>query len=82
MWVMSAVVEADERGRILIPAEMRNKFKSKRYRIVEKKNRLELEPLEDVEGLYRSFAKKIKSDWDSLEEKGEDFVSKGRRTRK
>lgn len=78
---MSVVVEADDRGRILIPAEMRSKFKGKRYKLTQKKDHLELEPLEDVEELYRSFAKKIKSDWDSLEEKGEDFVSNGRRTK-
>ncbi len=76
---MSAVVEADERGRILIPTEMRRKFKTKRYKITAKKNRLELEPLQDVDELYLKFANKIKSDWETLEEKGEEFVSKRRR---
>lgn len=78
---MSAVVEADKRGRILIPNELRRRFKTRRYRVTAKRNRLELEPLEDVEGLYLIFADKIKSDWEILEEKGEEFVSKGRRTR-
>jgi bifunctional DNA-binding transcriptional regulator/antitoxin component of YhaV-PrlF toxin-antitoxin module len=76
---MSAVVETDERGRILIPSEIRRKFKTRRYRITPKKDRLELEPLEDVEDLYLKFAGKIKSDWETLEEKSEEFVSKGRR---
>ena len=73
------VVEADERGRILIPAEMRRKFKTKRYKINAKKNRLELEPLQEVDESYLYFANKLKSDWESLEEKGDEFVSKGRR---
>ena len=76
---MSAVVEADERGRILIPAEMRRKFKASRYKITARKDHLELEPLQDVDELYLSFASVIKSDWEKLEEKGEEFVSKGRR---
>lgn len=76
---MSVVVEADERGRILIPTEMRRKFKTKRYKITTKKNHLELEPLQDVDELYLKFADKIKSNWEELEEKGEEFVSNKRR---
>ena len=63
----------------MIPSELRRKFKTRRYKISAKKNRLELEPLEDVDALYLSFADKIKSDWETLEEKGEEFVSRGRR---
>jgi hypothetical protein len=59
---------------------MQNKFKSRRYKITARKDHLELEPLQDVEDLYLSFANKIKSDWEKLEEKGEDFVLKGRRS--
>jgi bifunctional DNA-binding transcriptional regulator/antitoxin component of YhaV-PrlF toxin-antitoxin module len=76
---MSVVVEADERGRILIPSEIRRRFKTRRYKMTPKKDRVELEPLEDVDDLYLKFAKKIKSDWETLEEKSEEFVSKGRR---
>ncbi len=76
---MSIVVEADKRGRILIPSEIRRKFKTRRYKMTPKKDRLELEPLEDVDTLYLKFAQKISSDWETLEEKGEEFVSKGRR---
>jgi len=79
---LSVVVEADERGRILIPRELRRKFKTKRYRISAKRDHLELEPLEDVDELYLKFADKIKSDWETLEEKGEEFVSRGRRGRR
>ena len=76
---MSLVVEADERGRILIPSEIRRRYKTKRYKMTPKKDHLELEPLDDVDHLYLKFAGKIKSDWETLEEKSEDFVSKGRR---
>lgn len=76
---MSIVVEVDERGRILIPSEIRHRFKVRRYKMTPKKDRLELEPLEDVDDLYLKFARKIKSDWETLEEKSEEFVSKGRR---
>lgn len=76
---MSIVVEADERGRILIPSEIRRKFKTRRYKITPKRDHLELEPLADVDELYLNFASKIKTDWETLEEKGEQFVSKGRR---
>ena len=44
-----------------------------------KRDRLDLDPLVDIDYLYLQFASKIKSDWETLEEKGEDFVSKGRR---
>jgi bifunctional DNA-binding transcriptional regulator/antitoxin component of YhaV-PrlF toxin-antitoxin module len=76
---MSVVVEADERGRILIPSEMRSKFKARRYKITAKKDHLELEPLQDVGALFLSFQNRIKPDWETLEEKGEEFVAKGRR---
>ncbi|ELY56833.1 hypothetical protein C491_12540 [Natronococcus amylolyticus DSM 10524] len=49
---MSKTAEADDRGRIVIPHEIREKHGS-RYRVVELDNRIELIPLEDdpIEGL-------------------------------
>ncbi|SDK89704.1 hypothetical protein [Natronorubrum texcoconense] len=49
---MSKTAEADDRGRIVIPHEIREKH-GDRYRVVELKNRVELIPLEDdpIEGL-------------------------------
>lgn len=44
-----------------------------------KKDRIEMEPLQDVEELYLKFKGKITSDWEKLEEGGEEFVSKGKR---
>jgi bifunctional DNA-binding transcriptional regulator/antitoxin component of YhaV-PrlF toxin-antitoxin module len=76
---MEVVVEADEKGRILLPLEMRRKLKTKRFKVTEKENRLELEPLANVEGLRGKYKHVIKWEWDELEEKAEDLVSKGRR---
>ena len=76
---MSAVVEADERGRILLPLEMRRKFKTRRFKITAKKDRMELEPLQRVEELKGKYKNIIKFDWEYLEEMGEKFASDNRR---
>lgn len=76
---MSAVVEADDRGRILLPLEMRRKFKTKRFKITAKKNHLELEPLQRVEELKGKYKNIIKFEWEELEEMGEKFVTENRR---
>lgn len=49
---MSKTAEADDRGRIVIPHEIREKHGDK-YRVVELKDRVELIPLKDdpIEGL-------------------------------
>jgi bifunctional DNA-binding transcriptional regulator/antitoxin component of YhaV-PrlF toxin-antitoxin module len=49
---MSKTTEADERGRIVIPHKIREKY-GDRYRIVELDDRVELIPLEEdpIEGL-------------------------------
>lgn len=49
---MSKTAEADDRGRIVIPREIREKY-GDRYRVVELDDRVELIPLKDdpIEGL-------------------------------
>ncbi|ELY45702.1 AbrB/MazE/SpoVT family DNA-binding domain-containing protein [Natronorubrum sulfidifaciens] len=49
---MSKTVEADDRGRIVIPHEIREKH-GNRYRVIELDDRVELRPLEEdpIEGL-------------------------------
>jgi bifunctional DNA-binding transcriptional regulator/antitoxin component of YhaV-PrlF toxin-antitoxin module len=69
---MSVVVESDERGRILLPSEMRRKFKTRRFKITAKKNHLVLEPLKDIAQLNQKYKNLIKSDWEVLEEEGEE----------
>jgi len=52
---MSRTATTDERGRIVIPAEFRERH-GDRYRIVELRDRIELIPLDDdpVEGFRRA----------------------------
>ncbi len=76
---MSVVVEVDAKGRILLPIEARRKFRSRRFKITTMEDTLELRPLpsaDEVRGKYKSV---IKSDWDELEERTEELVSRGRR---
>ena len=76
---MSAVVEADQKGRILLPIEMRRKLRSNRFEITQKGDRLELQPLLDVQDLKGKYKHLIKSEWEELEEKAESLVSDGKR---
>ena len=78
-WEMSVVVEADDKGRILLPIEVRRKFKAKRYRLTTKEDRLELQPLVSLKELKGKYKDTIRAEWDELEEKGEDLVSTGKR---
>ena len=76
MWELSAVVELDDKGRILIPAEIRRKIGGRRFKVTAHGNKVELEPLEGLEELRGKYRHRIKSDWDTLEEKSEDLVWK------
>ena len=76
---MSAVVEADEKGRILLPIELRRKLKAKRFKVTARGTKIELQPVTDVRELKGKYRDLIGSEWEVLEEKGEEFVSAGRR---
>lgn len=76
---MSAVVQADEKGRILLPAAMRRKMGSKRFKVMAVEDHLELHPLPSVQSLKGKYKGIIKSEWEELEEKAEELVSKGKR---
>ena len=75
---MSAIVEADEKGRILLPIEMRRKLKSRRFKVTAKGVKIELESIADVLELKGKYREVIASEWEELEEKGEELVSTGR----
>lgn len=76
---MSAVVESDEKGRILLPIELRRKFKAKRFKITTDGRNIELQPIAGIEGLRGKYRNAIKSEWEELEEKAEEFVGTNRR---
>ena len=73
---MSAVVELDEKGRVLIPAEIRRRIKSRRFKVSTRGGVVELEPLATLAELKGKYRHLIKSDWEALEEKSEDLVWK------
>ena len=76
---MSVVVEADEKGRILIPAEMRRRAGSRRFKVVAVEDHLELHPLPSAQSVKGKYKGIIKREWEELEEKAEEFVTKRRR---
>jgi hypothetical protein len=76
---MSAVVEADEEGRILLPLEMRRRLRANRFKTTEKGDHLELQPLARVEELRGKYRQVIRSECEELEDKAEEFVSDGKR---
>jgi bifunctional DNA-binding transcriptional regulator/antitoxin component of YhaV-PrlF toxin-antitoxin module len=76
---MTAIVEADSKGRVLLPIEMRRKLRAKRFKITDMGGHLELEPLADPRVLRAKYKDKITGEWDELEEKGEEYVSTGKR---
>ena len=73
---MSAIVDLDEKGRVLIPAEIRRKIRSRRFRVSTHGGVVELEPLATLEELKGKYRHRIKSEWDVLEEKSEELVWK------
>ncbi len=76
---MNAVVEADEKGRILLPIELRRKFKSRRFKVTTKGDVVELRPLVGVDELRGKYRGLIRSEWEELEERAEELVSNGGR---
>lgn len=74
-WEMS-IVELDDKGRVLIPAEIRRKVRSRRFKVSARGDVVELEPLPSLDQLRGKYRDLIKEEWDELEEAGEDFVLK------
>jgi bifunctional DNA-binding transcriptional regulator/antitoxin component of YhaV-PrlF toxin-antitoxin module len=76
---MSIVVEADEKGRILLPMEIRRRIRAKRFRVTTRGESIELQPLKSPDVLQGKYRRLIKLEWEELEERSEDFVAKGQR---
>jgi bifunctional DNA-binding transcriptional regulator/antitoxin component of YhaV-PrlF toxin-antitoxin module len=68
------VVEMDDRGRVLIPADLRRKLKSRRFLLIYDSKSIRLIPLRDPASLRGS----IEIPWtlEELEEAGEELASK------
>ncbi len=73
------MVEADDRGRILIPIEIRRRLGAKRFKVTERSGKIELEPVENLGALKGKYRSMIRAEWDELEEKGEGLVQSGQR---
>lgn len=78
-WVSMVTIELDEKGRALLPASVRRKVRSRRFRVNVKSDRIELLPIEDMKSLKGKYKGRIKTSWDLLEEKAERFVREGKR---
>ncbi|KXB03856.1 hypothetical protein AKJ45_00340 [candidate division MSBL1 archaeon SCGC-AAA261F19] len=76
---MGKIIELDKRGRLLLPAEERNRIGSRRFLLRKRGGKLELEPLpdaEEVKGKYKGLIDKKLTD---LEEDQEKLVRSGER---
>ncbi len=73
---MSSIVELDDKGRVLIPAEIRKRFRSRRFKVSARGNVVELVPLATVEQLRGKYRRLIRTEWEELEEKGEELAAK------
>jgi len=73
---MAAIVELDDKGRILIPAGIRRRVRSRRFKVTTSGGRVQLEPLVEVTELRGKYRARIKAEWVELEEKGEEYVTK------
>ena len=71
-----SIVELDDKGRVLIPAEIRRKVRSRRFKVSARGDVVELEPLPSLDQLRGKYRDLIKEEWDELEEAGEEFVLK------
>jgi bifunctional DNA-binding transcriptional regulator/antitoxin component of YhaV-PrlF toxin-antitoxin module len=73
---MGVVVETDAKGRILLPAEMRRRAGTKRFKVVEVEEHLELHPVPSAQSVKGKYKDIIKGEWEELEEKAEELVTK------
>jgi len=73
------LVELDKKGRILLPAEVRKNFKTRRFALRVDRERIELLPMPDLGSLRGKYKSSIKPSWGELEERAEQLVIWSRR---
>ncbi len=69
----------DSRGRLLLPAQIRNKLGTTRFILSKKGERLELEPIPEPEKVRGKYKGLIRKDLAGLEEDQEKSLREGRR---
>ena len=76
---MAAVVQADSKGRILLPLEVRRRLRSRRFELKLEGDEVVLRALTDFRELKGKYRHLIKGTIEQLEEAGERIVREGRR---
>lgn len=73
------IVELDEKGRALLPAALRKKFRTRRFEARAVGGLIELVPLEDMKAVRGKYRGRVRKSWSALEELGEKLVRQGKR---
>ena len=71
-----AMVEADGKGRILIPLEIRRRMGTSRFEVVVVEEHLELYPVPSSRSVKGKYKDVIRGEWEELEEKAEELLAK------
>jgi bifunctional DNA-binding transcriptional regulator/antitoxin component of YhaV-PrlF toxin-antitoxin module len=72
-------VELDQKGRILLPVEIRRAAGSRRFTVRVKEGKIELHPVPDPKTVKGKYRRLLRVSLEQLEEAQERFVEKGRR---
>ena len=78
VWDAVTVIELDDKGRVLLPASVRRKVRSRRFQVQLRGERIELLPIESLKTLKGKYKNRFKTSWDTLEERAERPVKWGK----
>ncbi len=73
----TATVEIDEKGRVYIPASVRQELKARRFKLSLDKGRILMEPVQAAETVRGKYKGLLKVSMEELEEAQEGFLAKG-----
>jgi len=76
---LEGTVEMDRKGRLLVPAKVRRKLKSRRFTVKVQEGTLIFEPLPEPEAVRGKYRGLLKVSQEEMEEMQERFLSEGRR---